>query len=318
MSATSFGIGVAIGATVSSQFTSSMSATQRALVKISNVTDQMKKRQQALTDAARRYGNISKNAIGKIRSEYQLLSSSVKQLEVSQKRLTDQMNRSKVLHEQRSGIYSEMGWFTAKTTAAAQPFIKAGKTFGGEESQATSIAQGSGNFAPAFKQHLLDQARKTAMATAQSNSDILGIMDTLTDAQWQQADIDKVTTLIGRTATTYKQDVSVFTNTAETLSKTFGYTSDQMQHAFNLLAKGGNTVGFELPDLAPALKDLEPLLANSGLKGDEALKQVMAAAGAARKTLAKEDVLPGMPQTIRKTLNGKWTQITDGSADVVE
>lgn len=303
MSASSFGVGVVIGATVSSQFTSSMSATQRSLVKISDITDKMKKRQQSLTQAARRYGNIGTGSVRQLRNEYQRLNSSIKQLETSHKRLTDQMNRSKMLKEQRNDIYGQMGWFAAKATAAAQPFIKAGKTFGGEESQATSIAQGAGNFDPVFKQHLLDQARKTSMTTAQSSSAILGIMNTLTDAQWQQSDIDKVTTLIGRTATTYKQDVSVFTDTAETLGKTFGYTSDQMQHAFNLLAKGGNTVGFELPDLAPALKDLGPLLANSGLKGDEALKQVMAAAGAARKTLAKEDVMPAMQQ---------WLQSIDG------
>lgn len=294
MSAGSFSIGVIFGAAVASNFTSTISVTQRSLTKISDTTDKMKKRQMALTSAVRRYGDIGAGAARNMRNQYQMLNRSVRELERSQKKLIDTSNKSKMLREQRSALHGQVAGFATKATIAATPFIRAAKGYAADENQLTGIAQGRGNFSPAFKQHVLNQARKNSMETAQSTSDILSIVDTLTDAQWSQSDIDKVTTLIGRTATTYKQDASVFTETAETLAKTFGYTSDQMQHAFNLLAKGGNTVGFEMPDLVPALKDLGPLLEKSGLKGDEALKQVMAAAGAARKTLAKDDVLPGM------------------------
>lgn len=294
MSAGSFSIGVIFGAAVASNFTSTISVTQRSLTKISDTTDKMKKRQMALTSAVRRYGDIGAGAARNMRNQYQMLNRSVRELERSQKKLIDTSNKSKMLREQRSALHGQVAGFATKATIAATPFIRAAKGYAADENQLTGIAQGRGDFSPAFKQHVLNQARKNSMETAQSTSDILSIVDTLTDAQWSQSDIDKVTTLIGRTATTYKQDASVFTETAETLAKTFGYTSDQMQHAFNLLAKGGNTVGFEMPDLVPALKDLGPLLEKSGLKGDEALKQVMAAAGAARKTLAKDDVLPGM------------------------
>lgn len=305
-----FSLGFVIAASLSSNFTSAMLGTQRAMKKLEDGTGILKRRQQELLSHARQYGISAAQSAAQVRNEYQRLGHELKNLTALQTKLTDVTNRGKMLREQRSVLMGQTTGFAARVAIIATPFIKAAKGYAQEESQATSIAQGTGDFSPAFKQHVIRQARKNSMETAQSTSDILSIADTLTDAQWSQSDIDKVTTLIGRTATTYKQDVSVFTNTAETLSKTFGYTSDQMQHAFNLLAKGGNTVGFELPDLAPALKELGPLLEQSGLKGDEALKQVMAAAGAARKTLAKEDVLPGMQQWLasidKKNLSARY------------
>lgn len=73
MSASSFSVGVIFGAAVTSNFTSAVSMTQRSLKKISDTTKQMKKRQTALTSAARRYGDIGAGATRNMRNEYQKL-----------------------------------------------------------------------------------------------------------------------------------------------------------------------------------------------------------------------------------------------------
>ncbi|HHR4769119.1 TPA: phage tail tape measure protein [Salmonella enterica] len=293
---TSFSLGVVIGAAVSGSFSSAMGSTQRTLNKLTDTTSRLKTRQDALSRASERYGQIGAGVADRLRGSYDSVGDSLKRVEYQQTRLLKWDAKVNAMLLKRQQVVSELRGLVGGVTAAGALAYKATATYSGEESVLRSTSQGSRNYSRSDEKQLLDQMRVTSRDTTQSVTELLRGVDDLVDAGWDRKAAANLTDIIGKVSTVYGMGVQDTAKVADVLTQTLGYDNDKgARHAFNLLADSGNRVGFEFPDVAPAFGKLAESFQKRGITGDEAITEIMSSLGAARLTIRnKEDVVSGL------------------------
>lgn len=293
---TSFSLGVVIGAAVSGSFTSAMGTAQRTLSKLTDTTSRLKTRQDALSRASERYGQIGSGIADRLRSSYEAVGDSLKRVEYQQTRLLKWDAKVNTMLLKRQQVMSELRGLVGGVTAAGALALKATATYAGEEAVLRSTSQGSRNYSRSDEKQLLDQMRVTSRQTTQTVTDLLHGVDDMVDAGWNRKAAADLTDIIGKVSTVYNMGVQDTAKVADVLVHNLGYdTGDGTRQAFNLLADSGNRVGFEFPDVAPAFGKLAESFQKRGITGDEAITEIMSSLGAARLTMRnKEDVVSGL------------------------
>lgn len=293
---TSFSLGVVIGAAVSGSFTSAIGTAQRTLSKLTDTTSRLKTRQDALSRASERYGQIGSGIADRLRSSYDSVGDSLKLVEYQQTRLLKWDAKVNTMLLKRQQVMSELRGLVGGVTAAGALAYKSTATYAGEEALVRSTSQGSRNYSRSDEKQLLDQMRVTSRQTTQTVTDLLHGVDDMVDAGWNRKAAADLTDIIGKVSTVYNMGVQDTAKVADVLVHNLGYdTGDGTRQAFNLLADSGNRVGFEFPDVAPAFGKLAESFQKRGITGDEAITEIMSSLGAARLTMRnKEDVVSGL------------------------
>lgn len=293
---TSFSLGVVIGAAVSGSFTSAMGAAQRTLNKLTDTTSRLKTRQDALSRASERYGQIGAGVADRLRGSYDSVGNSLKRVEYQQNRLLKWDTRVNAMLLKRQRIVSELRGIVGGVTAAGALAVKATTTYASEETLVRSTSQGARNYDRAEERQLLADTRTASRESSQSVTELLKATDDLVDAGWNRKEAAKLNDIIGKVATVYNMGTQDTAKVADVLTHNLGYDNDKgTRHAFNLLADSGNRVGFEFPDVAPAFGKLAESFEKRGITGDEAITEIMSSLGAARLTMRnKEDVVSGL------------------------
>lgn len=293
---TSFSLGVVIGAAVSGSFTSAMGAAQRTLNKLTDTTSRLKTRQDALSRASERYGQIGAGVADRLRGSYDSVGNSLKRVEYQQNRLLKWDTRVNAMLLKRQQIVSELRGIVGGVTAAGALAVKATATYAGEETLVRSTSQGARNYDRTEERKLLADTRIASKESSQSVVELLKATDDLVDAGWNRKEAAKLNDIIGKVATVYNMGTQDTAKVADVLVHNLGYDNDKgTRHAFNLLADSGNRVGFEFPDVAPAFGKLAESFEKRGITGDEAITEIMSSLGAARLTMRnKEDVVSGL------------------------
>ncbi|EBB6206997.1 hypothetical protein DFU00_001838 [Salmonella enterica subsp. enterica serovar Wandsworth] len=292
----SFSLGVVIGAAVSSSFSSAMGSTQRTLNKLTDTTSRLKTRQDALSRASERYGQIGAGVADRLRGSYDSVGNSLQRLHLQQEKLLKWDAKVNGVLLKRQQIMSELRGLVGGVTAAGALAVKATATYAGEETLVRSTSQGARNYDRAEERKLLADTRTASKESSQSVIELLKATDDLVDAGWNRQDAAKLNDIIGRVATVYNMGTQDTAKVADVLTHNLGYDNDKgTRHAFNLLADSGNRVGFEFPDVAPAFGKLAESFQKRGITGDEAITEIMSSLGAARLTMRnKEDVVSGL------------------------
>ncbi|EEP5092538.1 phage tail tape measure protein [Salmonella enterica] len=293
---TSFSLGVVIGAAVSGSFTSAMGTAQRTLSKLTDTTSRLKTRQDALSRASERYGQIGSGIADRLRSSYDSVGDSLKRVEYQQTRLLKWDAKVNTMLLKRQQVMSELRGLVGGVTATGALALKATATYAGEETLVRSTSQGARNYDRAEERQLLADTRTASRESSQSVTELLKATDDLVDAGWNRKDAAKLNDIIGKVATVYNMGTQDTAKVADVLTHNLGYDNDKgTRHAFNLLADSGNRVGFEFPDVAPAFGKLAESFQKRGITGDEAITEIMSSLGAARLTMRnKEDVVSGL------------------------
>lgn len=293
---TSFSLGVVIGAAVSGSFTSAMGTAQRTLGKLTDTTSRLKTRQDALSRASERYGQIGSGIADRLRSSYDSVGDSLKRVEYQHTRLLKWDAKVNTMLLKRQQVMSELRGLVGGVTAAGALAVKATTTYAGEETLVRSTSQGARNYDRAEERQLLADTRTASRESSQSVTELLKATDDLVDAGWNRKEAAKLNDIIGKVATVYNMGTQDTAKVADVLTHNLGYDNDKgTRHAFNLLADSGNRVGFEFPDVAPAFGKLAESFEKRGITGDEAITEIMSSLGAARLTMRnKEDVVSGL------------------------
>ncbi|EBI0307162.1 phage tail tape measure protein [Salmonella enterica] len=293
---TSFSLGVVIGAAVSGSFTSAMGTAQRTLSKLTDTTSRLKTRQDALSRASERYGQIGSGIADRLRSSYDSVGDSLKRVEYQHTRLLKWDAKVNTMLLKRQQVMSELRGLVGGVTAAGALAYKSTATYAGEEALVRSTSQGARNYDRAEERQLLADTRTASRESSQSVTELLKATDDLVDAGWNRKDAAKLNDIIGKVATVYNMGTQDTAKVADVLTHNLGYDNDKgTRHAFNLLADSGNRVGFEFPDVAPAFGKLAESFEKRGITGDEAITEIMSSLGAARLTMRnKEDVVSGL------------------------
>ena len=132
-------------------------------------------------------------------------------------------------------------------------------------------AEASGEEAAKTRQTIRDIARETALPIA----NVTAGLDTLVAAGRTLPDALAFLPAVSRTAQAAGADVMDIAKSADALGAALKIPSDQMEIAFDKMAKAGKLGKFELKDMAQHLASLLPLAASKGFKGMEGLEKVV-------------------------------------------
>ncbi|EAQ6105675.1 phage tail tape measure protein [Salmonella enterica] len=283
---TSFSLGVVIGAAVSGSFTSAMGTAQRTLSKLTDTTSRLKTRQDALSRASERYGQIGSGIADRLRSSYDSVGDSLKRVEYQQTRLLKWDAKVNTMLLKRQQVMSELRGIVGGVTAAGALALKATATYAGEETLVRSTSQGARNYDRAEERQLLADTRTASRESSQSVIELLKATDDLVDLSWDRKDAARLSDIIGKVATVYNIGTQDTAKVADVLTHNLGYDNDKgVRHALNLMADAGNRVGFEFPDVAGSFNQIAESFQRRGITGDEAVTEIFSALGTARQTM---------------------------------
>ncbi|EBX7641396.1 phage tail tape measure protein [Salmonella enterica subsp. enterica serovar Saintpaul] len=283
---TSFSLGVVIGAAVSGSFTSAMGTAQRTLSKLTDTTSRLKTRQDALSRASERYGQIGSGIADRLRSSYDSVGDSLKRVEYQQTRLLKWDAKVNTMLLKRQQLMSELRGIVGGVTAAGALAVKATTTYAGEETLVRSTSQGARNYDRAEERQLLADTRTASRESSQSVIELLKATDDLVDLSWDRKDAARLSDIIGKVATVYNMGTQDTAKVADVLTHNLGYDNDKgVRHALNLMADAGNRVGFEFPDVAGSFNQIAESFQRRGITGDEAVTEIFSALGTARQTM---------------------------------
>ncbi|EDS5585834.1 phage tail tape measure protein [Salmonella enterica subsp. enterica serovar Saintpaul] len=283
---TSFSLGVVIGAAVSGSFTSAMGAAQRTLNKLTDTTSRLKTRQDALSRASERYGQIGSGIADRLRSSYDSVGDSLKRVEYQQTRLLKWDAKVNTMLLKRQQVMSELRGIVGGVTAAGALAVKATTTYAGEETLVRSTSQGARNYDRTEERQLLADTRTASRESSQSVIELLKATDDLVDLSWDRKDAARLSDIIGKVATVYNMGTQDTAKVADVLTHNLGYDNDKgVRHALNLMADAGNRVGFEFPDVAGSFNQIAESFQRRGITGDEAVTEIFSALGTARQTM---------------------------------
>ncbi|MDJ6853227.1 phage tail tape measure protein, partial [Salmonella enterica] len=282
----SFSLGVVIGAAVSSSFSSAMGSTQRTLNKLTDTTSRLKTRQDALSRASERYGQIGAGVADRLRGSYDSVGNSLQRLHLQQEKLLKWDTKVNGMLLKRQQIVSELRGLVGGVTAAGALALKTTATYAGEETLVRSTSQGARNYDRTEERKLLADTRTASKESSQSVIELLKATDDLVDAGMNRQDAAKLSDIIGKVATVYNMGTQDTAKVVDVLTHNLGYDNDQgVRHALNLMADAGNHVGFEFPDVAGSFSDLAGSFQQRGITGDEAVTEIFSALGTARQTM---------------------------------
>ncbi|EDK0891403.1 hypothetical protein GFX03_17280 [Salmonella enterica] len=283
---TSFSLGVVIGAAVSGSFTSAMGTAQRTLSKLTDTTSRLKTRQDALSRASERYGQIGSGIADRLRSSYEAVGDSLKRVEYQQTRLLKWDAKVNTMLLKRQQVMSELRGIVGGVTATGALALKATATYAGEETLVRSTSQGARNYDRAEERQLLADTRTASRESSQSVIELLKATDDLVDLSWDRKDAARLSDIIGKVATVYNMGTQDTAKVADVLTHNLGYDNDKgVRHALNLMADAGNRVGFEFPDVAGSFNQIAESFQRRGITGDEAVTEIFSALGTARQTM---------------------------------
>ncbi|EAU2718982.1 phage tail tape measure protein [Salmonella enterica] len=283
---TSFSLGVVIGAAVSGSFTSAMGTAQRTLSKLTDTTSHLKTRQDALSRASERYGQIGSGIADRLRSSYDSVGDSLKRVEYQQTRLLKWDAKVNTMLLKRQQVMSELRGLVGGVTATGALALKATATYAGEETLVRSTSQGARNYDRAEERQLLADTRTASRESSQSVTELLKATDDLVDLSWDRKDAARLSDIIGKVATVYNMGTQDTAKVADVLTHNLGYDNDKgVRHALNLMADAGNRVGFEFPDVAGSFNQIAESFQRRGITGDEAVTEIFSALGTARQTM---------------------------------
>lgn len=283
---TSFSLGVVIGAAVSGSFTSAMGTAQRTLSKLTDTTSRLKTRQDALSRASERYGQIGSGIADRLRSSYDSVGDSLKRVEYQQTRLLKWDAKVNTMLLKRQQVMSELRGIVGGVTATGALALKATATYAGEETLVRSTSQGARNYDRAEERQLLADTRTASRESSQSVIELLKATDDLVDLSWDRKDAARLSDIIGKVATIYNMGTQDTAKVADVLTHNLGYDNDKgVRHALNLMADAGNRVGFEFPDVAGSFNQIAESFQRRGITGDEAVTEIFSALGTARQTM---------------------------------
>ncbi|KWO49261.1 phage tail tape measure protein [Burkholderia territorii] len=287
--ASEFYIGVKIGATLLGSFGAALSGTRTTLNGLGRVADELRAKHTRLGDAMARAVAHPMRNIAELRGQYDRLGRTIDQVQAKQAALATRLARGATLREQRQGLGADMLGTYATAVATAAPVIGAVRQAANFEAGLRDIAI-TGNLTRDEEFRIGETMRRAALATSQGHNSILEGVGTLVAAGMDAKEAGQKSNLLGRVATATNADMKDLAGMVYSFSETLGIKGDAaLKEAFNRAAYGGKLGRFELKDMAKALPEMTAAFAAKGIKGQDALTQIIASLEVGREGAGSGD-----------------------------
>ncbi|ENA42195.1 phage tail tape measure protein [Escherichia coli] len=268
-----FSVGVVIGGVIGSTFRSAMSGTRRALDSLSDTSRRLQERQNALTRATERYGQLGSSRMQHLNSELLRVSRTMEQIERQQRRLSAASATSDALKANRMALYGQgiEAYGMAQTVYhTVSPAVQQSMSFQDKMIDMSITAK----YDNKTRDGLAGQIKGWALKYNQYQDElqeavgslISDNIDNVSDIGFLMPDIARAATATRTSAQDWAKVAAVWQNSLKGAARDFGAVQ-------NIMAYAGDQGSFEIPDQVKWMQSLAPMMAGIA-SGKEAVAEI--------------------------------------------
>jgi TP901 family phage tail tape measure protein len=271
--ASEFSVGVIIGGIVGSSFRSAVSGTRRALDSLGDTSRRLQERQNALTRATERYGQLGSSRMQRLNSDLLRVSRTMEQIERQQRRLSAVSATSDALKANRMALYGQgvEAYAMAQTVYhTVSPAVQQSMSFKDKMIDMSITAK----YDDKTRNALAEQIKGWALKYNQYQDDmqdavgslISDNIDNVSDIGYLMPDIARAATATRTSGQDWAKVAAVWQNSLKGAAKDFGAVQ-------NIMAYAGDQGSFEIPDQVKWMQSLAPMMAGVA-SGKEAVAEI--------------------------------------------
>ena len=306
--ASEFSVGVIIGGIVGSSFRSAVSGTRRALDSLGDTSRRLQERQNALTRATERYGQLGSSRMQRLNSDLLRVSRTMEQIERQQRRLSAVSATSDALKSNRMALYGQgaEAYGIARTLGA--PVMASVKQYSSFESQLRDISV-TGDLDSRQEQAIGTAIRRASLQVNQLQESLLGGVGQLVADGMNPQQAATFAGMLGKAATATKADMTDLAKMTYAFSDALKITdAKELEQAFGIAATGAKLGSFELKDMAKALPGMAKAFAARGIYGKDAITQIVASLEVGKGSGSAEEAVTNMSNWLAAMGRGDTTQ----------
>ncbi|EIJ5166947.1 phage tail tape measure protein [Salmonella enterica] len=271
--ASNFSVGVVIGGMVGSTFRSAVSGTRRALDSLGDTSRRLQERQNALTRATERYGQLGSSRMQRLNSDLLRVSRTMELVERQQRRLSAVSATSDALKANRMALYGQgvEAYAMAQTVYhTVSPAVQQSMSFKDKMIDMSITAK----YDDKTRDSLAKQIKGWALKYNQYQDDlqeavgslISDNIDNVSDIGYLMPDIARAATATRTAGADWAKVAAVWQNSLKGAAKDFGAVQ-------NIMAYAGDQGSFEIPDQVKWIQSLAPMMAGVA-NGKEAIAEI--------------------------------------------
>ena len=268
-----FSVGVVIGGMIGSTFRSAMSGTRRALDSLSDTSRRLQERQNALTRATERYGQLGSSRMQHLNSELLRVSRTMEQIERQQRRLSAASATSDALKANRMALYGQgiEAYGMAQTVYhTVSPAVQQSMSFQDKMIDMSITAKYDNKTRDALAGQIKGWALKYNQYQDELQEAVGSLIsdniDNVSDIGFLMPDIARATTATRTSAQDWAKVAAVWQNSLKGAARDFGAVQ-------NIMAYAGDQGSFEIPDQVKWMQSLAPMMAGIA-SGKEAVAEI--------------------------------------------
>ena len=268
-----FSVGVVIGGMIGSTFRSAMSGTRRALDSLSDTSRRLQERQNALTRATERYGQLGSSRMQHLNSELLRVSRTMEQIERQQRRLSAASATSDALKANRMALYGQgiEAYSMAQTVYhTVSPAVQQSMSFQDKMIDMSITAKYDNKTRDALAGQIKGWALKYNQYQDELQEAVGSLIsdniDNVSDIGFLMPDIARAATATRTSAQDWAKVAAVWQNSLKGAARDFGAVQ-------NIMAYAGDQGSFEIPDQVKWMQSLAPMMAGIA-SGKEAVAEI--------------------------------------------
>lgn len=306
--ASEFSVGVIIGGIVGSSFRSAVSGTRRALDSLGDTSRRLQERQNALTRATERYGQLGSSRMQRLNSDLLRVSRTMEQIERQQRRLSAVSATSDALKSNRMALYGQGAETYGIARTLGAPVMASVKQYSSFESQLRDISV-TGDLDSRQEQAIGTAIRRASLQVNQLQESLLGGVGQLVADGMNQQQAATFAGMLGKAATATKADMTDLAKMTYAFSDALKITdAKELEQAFGIAATGAKLGSFELKDMAKALPGMAKAFAARGIYGKDAITQIVASLEVGKGSGSAEEAVTNMSNWLAAMGRGDTTQ----------
>ena len=292
--ASEFSVGVIIGGIVGSSFRSAVSGTRRALDSLGDTSRRLQERQNALTRATERYGQLGSSRMQRLNSELLRVSRTMEQIERQQRRLSAVSATSDALKANRMALYGQGAEIYAIGRTLGAPVMASVKQYASFESQLRDISV-TGDLDAKQERAIGLAIRQASLKINQLQESLMGGVGQLVADGMAPEQAATFAEMLGKTATATKADMTDLAKMTYAFSDALKITdAKELEQAFGMAATGAKLGSFELKDMAKALPGMTKAFAARGITGKEAIMEIVSSLEVGKGSGSAEEAVTNM------------------------
>ena len=292
--ASEFSVGVIIGGIVGSSFRSAVSGTRRALDSLGDTSRRLQERQNALTRATERYGQLGSSRMQRLNSDLLRVSRTMEQIERQQRRLSAVSATSDALKANRMALYGQGAETYAIGRTLGAPVMASVKQYASFESQLRDISV-TGDLDSRQEQAIGTAIRRASLQVNQLQESLLSGVGQLVADGMNPQQAATFAGMLGKAATATKADMTDLAKMTYAFSDALKITdAKELEQAFGIAATGAKLGSFELKDMAKALPGMAKAFAARGIYGKDAITQIVASLEVGKGSGSAEEAVTNM------------------------